>query len=517
MLATTFTTAPSFASAKLITVEVNVSRGIKFHLVGMADTAVRESRQRMYTALRNNDYHWPGQRITVNLIPAGLKKSGTHLDLAMAIGILAASGQLPAGRLESYLFVGELSLGGDVREAQDVYNILALAKRSAFKGVVLHTSPENERLFEGAGVEMVSVKHLNDAVAFVRTGQKRAPKPYAQTANTDRYKRVHLCFSDVAGQRPLKRALAAAAAGGPHALVVGPPGCGKTMLASRMPSILPPINPQAKEEVLRIQSSVDGPILDTFNGMRPAISIGSGTSMSKLFGSKQEGGMYRRAFGGLLHLDELGTYSPALLDKLLEPMNGHDATILATMNPCRCGNYAHPSKSCSCSAASLDTYRKKISGALLDRFDIIITAQPELWQLSDEEVETSLRIQDQVERAWRIQIERQGCQNAQLEPDQLEAVMGFGKKEWRYLYALIAKEKLSTRSHHSLMALARTLADLNGIDSVKSEHLNMALAFRVLRQENVTTSKPAGNTERSKGNAQVIIAGKRIQLGGGKV
>ena len=250
MLVTLQSGLVQFLDATPITVEVSITRGIKYFIVGLADTALKESKQRIYTAIKNTQFHWPGQRITINLAPTTTRKFGTLLELPIALGVLAASGQFPTDRLEEYLIVGTLGLDGGVVPIEQPYQLLELAKRLGKKGVVLNTcSTQYNYLNERQHPAMYVVRSLKEAVFFFQTGQLPAAAnaalrpPQPQLAKWSQQRAAFGCFSEVAGQRPLKRALEVAAAGGHHALIVGPPGVGKTMLCDRLPSILPPITP----------------------------------------------------------------------------------------------------------------------------------------------------------------------------------------------------------------------------------------------------------------------------------
>lgn len=521
MLVTTFAAAPAFASAELITVETNISRGIKFHLVGMADTAVRESRQRMYTALKNLNFRWPGQRITVNLIPAWRKKSGTEFDLAMAIGVLSASGQCSNARLGQYLLSGELTLNGGILPVSDAYNLADLAVKKGFKGMIMNTDVKVRDHFKARGLDLIACTQLKQVIAFLNSGQR----PQEETIKSvSMGKRPSLCFSEVSGQRPLKRALAVAAAGGHHTIIVGPPGCGKTMLAQRMPSILPPVDPSMSKWVMRIAASTDGEMQSALRGVRPFVYPGRTLSSTALLGSDhrllnvlnyaleredeiwkghdlpREVGAYMRALGGVLYLDEFGAFGKDVLDNLLTQLDHHHTTLIATMNPCRCGNHGHPTLKCNCTSTSLANYQNQFSGALQDRFDLFIQAQPTLYS-NEEPEERSEVIAARVHHAWERQMERQGMQNSALQPDQLEAMMGFKKPEWRYLYQTISKLKLTTRGHHSLMAVARTIADLGGAERVVKKHIDAAVALRIPPISLTSSAAPAGAAGKRTGPA----------------
>ena len=509
MLVTLQSGLVQFLHATPITVEVSITRGIKYFIVGLADTALKESKQRIYTAIKNTQFHWPGQRITINLAPTTTRKFGTLLELPIALGVLAASGQFPTDRLEAYLIVGTLGLDGGVVPVEQPYQLLELAKRLGKKGVVLNTySAQHTYLNERQHPALCVVRSLKEAVSFFQTGQLPAAAnaalrpPQPQSAQWRQERAAFGCFSEVAGQRPLKRALEVAAAGGHHALIVGPPGVGKTMLCERLPSILPPITPCDQPWLNGIHSSgtsEENPLV--FQNLRPFLKRSPPLTKRQLLGSLPDTAgqvvqQFRNALvpldppvaapkvlgdvlatlGGVYCIDELHTTSARIRDMLLQPMNDHVHQLIGIMNPCHCGNFGHHDRKCRCTASSLSGFQSMLSGALLERFDMYLFVPSMSWQEEDA-TERSVVIYRRVQAAWLRQIQRQGKQNAQLSLDELEAYSMMTKRDWRAYYRMAARYNLSNRAQRNWLALSRTLADLDGLEAVTMQHIVAGLAL----------------------------------------
>ena len=509
MLVTLQSGLVQFLHATPITVEVSITRGIKYFIVGLADTALKESKQRIYTAIKNTQFHWPGQRITINLAPTTTRKFGTLLELPIALGVLAASGQFPTDRLEAYLIVGTLGLDGGVVPVEQPYQLLELAKRLGKKGVVLNTySAQHTYLNERQHPALCVVRSLKEAVSFFQTGQLPAAAnaalrpPQPQSAQWRQERAAFGCFSEVAGQRPLKRALEVAAAGGHHALIVGPPGVGKTMLCERLPSILPPITPCDQPWLNGIHSSgtsEENPLV--FQNLRPFLKRSPPLTKRQLLGSLPDTAgqvvqQFRNALvpldppvaapkvlgdvlatlGGVYCIDELHTTSARIRDMLLQPMNDHVHQLIGIMNPCHCGNFGHHDRKCRCTASSLSGFQGMLSGALLERFDMHLFVPSMSWQ-EEAATERSVVIYRRVQAAWLRQIQRQGKQNAQLSLDELEAYSMMTKRDWRAYYRMAARYNLSNRAQRNWLALSRTLADLDGVEAVTMPHIVAGLAL----------------------------------------
>ena len=509
MLVTLQSGLVQFLYATPITVEVSITRGIKYFIVGLADTALKESKQRIYTAIKNTQFHWPGQRITINLAPTTTRKFGTLLELPIALGVLAASGQFPTDRLKDYLIAGTLGLDGAVVPIEQPYQLVELARRLGKKGVVLNTySAQYTYLNDRQNAALCAVRSLKEAVHFFQTGQLPAAAnaalrpPQPQSAQWRQERAAFGCFSEVAGQRPLKRALEVAAAGGHHALIVGPPGVGKTMLCERLPSILPPITPCDQPWLNGIHSSgtsEENPLV--FQNLRPFLKRSPPLTKRQLLGSLPDTAgqvvqQFRNALvpldppvaapkvlgdvlatlGGVYCIDELHTTSARIRDMLLQPMNDHVHQLIGIMNPCHCGNFGHHDRKCRCTASSLSGFQGMLSGALLERFDMYLFVPSMSWQEEDA-TERSVVIYRRVQAAWLRQIQRQGKQNAQLSLDELEAYSMMTKRDWRVYYRMAARYNLSNRAQRNWLALSRTLADLDGVEAVTMQHIVAGLAL----------------------------------------
>ena len=509
MLVTLQSGLVQFLHATPITVEVSITRGIKYFIVGLADTALKESKQRIYTAIKNTQFHWPGQRITINLAPTTTRKFGTLLELPIALGVLAASGQFPTDRLKDYLIAGTLGLDGAVVPIEQPYQLVELARRLGKKGVVLNTySAQYTYLNDRQNAALCAVRSLKEAVHFFQTGQLPAAAnaalrpPQPQSAQWRQERAAFGCFSEVAGQRPLKRALEVAAAGGHHALIVGPPGVGKTMLCERLPSILPPITPCDQPWLNGIHSSgtsEENPLV--FQNLRPFLKRSPPLTKRQLLGSLPDTAgqvvqQFRNALvpldppvaapkvlgdvlatlGGVYCIDELHTTSARIRDMLLQPMNDHVHQLIGIMNPCHCGNFGHHDRKCRCTASSLSGFQGMLSGALLERFDMYLFVPSMSWQ-EEAATERSVVIYRRVQAAWLRQIQRQGKQNAQLSLDELEAYSMMTKRDWRAYYRMAARYNLSNRAQRNWLALSRTLADLDGVEAVTMPHIVAGLAL----------------------------------------
>lgn len=534
MLVRLHTTQPVSLSHVAVTLEVNISKGIRLHLLGNTHSSLRESKQRVYTVLKRNKWHWPGQRTTLNFLPLDFQKIGGHYDLPMALGILCASQQLPVHRLGQYIILGQLELDGSISPSQDMYNALVLAKQTNKKGVVTNFSRATyhhlRRLFPE--MELCQVSTLYEATAFFANGTLPSIIPPLAVNSEDKTLIKDSCFSDVAGQQPLKKALEIAAAGGHHLMMIGPPGVGKTMLASRLGSILPPINPFQTHPIRAMFSSNEGhECIAALSGIRRVELIDRNLTKRELFGSmsnehikawlmeeddhrkseyptgelSKEVGVFYRSSGGVLFLDEFSSYPIKVVDQLLQQMDHHLVQVILAMNPCPCGNFNHPQKACRCSASALNNYQKKLTAACKDRLDMTIYTQYELW--TDELQEASSEIKSRVKKAWKSQMERQGRQNAQLSTAALEGVCRMKKSSWRYFHQECAGQKLSIRAQQSLLALSRTLADLKGDKSVNNSHIKSALGLRLNDRSSMSPLEEARET-----NSEQRI---KVNLGGG--
>jgi magnesium chelatase family protein len=481
-------------NAPEVTVEVHLANGLpSFTIVGLPDTEVKESRDRVRAALVNSRFEFPARRITVNLAPAELRKESGRFDLPIALGILAASRQLEAGDLRKYEFAGELSLTGELRP---VRGALAMTWRAAQDGrafVLPPRSADEAALVDGANIYQAG--SLLDVCAHLAGGQPMA-RPGARTETSAP---VYPDLSEVKGQVQAKRALEVAAAGGHSVLMVGPPGTGKSMLAARFPGLLPPMSGSEALESGALASLGSGGFRPEHWRQRPFRAPHHSASMVALVGggSDPRPGEISLAHNGVLFLDELPEFDRRVLEALREPLESGRVAVsraarqaeyparfqlIAAMNPCPCGYLGHHSGKCRCTPDQVARYRGKISGPLVDRIDI----QIEVPALREEELtsagrgESSARVRDRVAAARAIQAERQGKVNGQLAPREVEKFCPAESEAVALLKLAIARLSLSARAYHRVLKLARTIADLSGAATIGANQMAEAIQYRRL-------------------------------------